>query len=395
MLGGLLTLTGVALGDALVNRTLAATRNLVFLLTAGGSCVVMSGLPEALWPGLDARWLMVLKAALGPLAGAMALYYLGNWLGGAREDGRVHQLTAWGGAVVGVGALTLAALATQVPPAGFHRLLLAAAVVNALPVLLALVAVKRAAHYGDPLAQRMLVAVACLAVMVTGLYLKGLQVDGVPLLGWALTAVVVVVYFLVSMALVLLRNQQNRRLARLSRLDSGVEPATGLATGARLLSQMEHVFWRTARQQGECTVVCLYLSNLYELNETAGANVDHQILQAMAARVRRAAGFRGLVGLYHPRCFVVVIATDRYNAPLADTLAHLNSKTHKPLSVLDSKRNYQVFTPQLGLGVVSVDPSVALPMEALNEAERLALASVSEASVHDAQGAPTQPQPLA
>lgn len=395
MLGGLLTLTGVALSDALINRTRAATRNLVFLLAAGSSCVVMSGLLETLWPVLDGRLLMVLKAGLGPLAGAMALYYLGNWLGGAREDARVHQLTAWGGAAVGVAALVLAALATQVDPARFRGLLIAAGVVNIVPVLLAVVAVKRAAHHGDPLAHRMLVAVASLLLMVCGLYLKGLQVEGVPLLAWVLTAVLVMTYFLMSTALVRLRNQQLRRLARLSRLDTGTEPATGLATGATLLSQMEHVFWRTARQQGECTVVCLYLSNLYELNDSAGVGVEHQILQTMAARVRRAAGFRGLVGLYHPRCFAVLISTDQYNAPLDETLDHLRRKTVKPLSVTASRDAYQTFTPRIGLGVVSVDPSQTLPMDALNEAERRALASVSEPDTPDPQGVPTQPMPLA
>ena len=88
----------------------------------------------------------------------------------------------------------------------------------------------------------------------------------------------------------LVRNRYNRRLARLSRLEAGAEPATGLPTGGTLLAEVEHVFWRTARRGGVCTVVCLHVSNLYELTDAPGQGAEHQILSTVAARVRRAAG---------------------------------------------------------------------------------------------------------
>ena len=136
-----MTLSAVALGDALVSRSLASVRNVLFLLIAGTSCVVMTGLPEVFFPALPERLLMVLKAGLGPLAGAMGLYYLSNWLGGVREDSLVHRFTVMGGAVLLLAALALAAVATRVPPARFPDLLALAAVVNMVPVLLAMLAV--------------------------------------------------------------------------------------------------------------------------------------------------------------------------------------------------------------------------------------------------------------
>jgi GGDEF domain-containing protein len=376
MLGSLLTLAGLALSDALISRTGAAVRNLAFVLLAGASSVLMSGLPEALFPGMAGRGLLVAKATVGSLSGAMALYFLGNWLGGVREDARVYQLTVWGAAAVALAAVVLGAVASQVALDHYQAVLLGAAIVNMVPVLMAVIAVRRAAQRGDPLAQWMLVAVACLAVMVSGLYLKGLGLPGLGLAAWLITALATVAFFLLACGLVLLRNHQNRQLARLSRLETGVEPATGLATGGTLLSKMEHVFWRTARQQGECTVICLYLSNLYELSDTLGPGVEHQILKTMAARVRRGAGFRGLVGLYHPRCFVVVVSADRHNPPLQETLDWLRSNTDKPLSVQNSRKGYALFKPLLGVGVVRVDPANALAMDVLNEAERRALALV-------------------
>lgn len=385
MLGGLLTLAALALGDVPGHRNLASVRNLVFVLVTGASCVVMSGLPEVLFPALPARLLMVLKAGLGPLAGAMALYYLGNWLGGAREDAQVHRLTAWGGAAVLVAALVLAVLGSLVAPDNFRTLLMAAAAVNMVPVLLALVAVIRSARRGDPLARWMVLAVACLAAMVIGMYLRGLEVPGFGLGTWLLTAVVTVTFFLISTVLVLLRNRASRQLARLSRLHRELEPATGLPTGSALLAQIEHAFWRTAHLHGECTVVCLLLSNLYELAESAGPGLEHQILVTMAARIRRAAGFRCVVGLYHPRCFVVVISSDKHDAPVADTIRRLRAVGNEPLTVVGEQQAQHSFRPHMGMGVVTHAPTHARPMDVLNDAERQALATVRGPAGHIAE----------
>jgi hypothetical protein len=100
MVGGLLTMVGLAASDVAISRNIAAVRALLFVLITGASCVVMTGLPEALLPDIPGRLLMVLKAGLGPLAGAIALVYLGIWLGGMREDVVVYRLTAWGGAAL-------------------------------------------------------------------------------------------------------------------------------------------------------------------------------------------------------------------------------------------------------------------------------------------------------
>ena len=393
MLGGLLTLAALAFADVLDSRTHGAVRNLLFVLVTGASCVVITGLPEVFFPALPERLMMVLKASLGPTAGAMALYFLGNWLGGVREDALMHRLTTWGAAVLLLASLSLAAIATRAPLAHFRALLMAAAVVNLIPVLLAFLAVMRATRLGDPLARWMLLAIGCLAVMTTGLYLRGLEVPGLGLGVWALTAAVTLVYFLMASVLGLLRNRHNRELARLSRLQQGADSATGLPTGSALLAQVEHAFWRTARRHGECTVICLYVSNLYELAETAGPGVEGQILITLAARIRRAAGFRCVVGLYHPRCFVVVTTADRHQPPVAEVLLHLRSAVSHPLTVMDEKKSRQLFRPRLGLGVVTLDPEGVNPMDVLNDAERHALAKVlmpSRLTENDIETVPMQ-----
>lgn len=177
-----MTLQALALADTLINRSRGSARNLVFVWLAGTSCLLMTGLPEVLFPDLPERLLMVLKASLGPLAGAIALYFLGNWLGGMWEGALVQRLTTWGGSAVLLAATLMAAAASQIDTAHFTSLLWLTAGVNMVPVLLAALAVWRAIQLGDPLARWMGLAIACLAMMVCGIYLRALQVPGFGLL---------------------------------------------------------------------------------------------------------------------------------------------------------------------------------------------------------------------
>lgn len=373
MLGGLLTLAVLALSDAIGNRSAGAMRNLFFVLIPGASCVVMTGMPEQLFPALSERTLMVLRASLGPAAGGIALQYLGRWLGGVRGDALVQRLTAWGGTAVAAAAVLLALVASQVEHDQFKPVLLSAAVINMLPVLLAMAALLRGARLGDPLAPWMLLAVVCLAAVVGGLYGHALLPGGLDLLAQLLIAMLTVAHFLMGSVLVLLRNRHDRRLARLSRIQIGADPATGLLTGSALLAEVEHVFWRTARQNSECTVVCLYVENLYELAETAGRCAELQIQTTLAARIRRAAGFRCVVGLYHPRCFVVVLSSDRFAAPASDMVDYLRVRLAEPITVQDEQQASQVFRPLVGVGAISNAPAEMKPVEVIHEAEREAM----------------------
>ncbi len=394
MLGGLLTLCAIALGDVFGGRTIGAVRNLLFVSITGTCCVVMTGLPEAFFPQLPERLMMVLKTSLGPMAGAMGFYYVGTWLGGAREDHLVHRMTALAGIVLICAAFALAVLASQIDVAHFRPLLMLAAVVNMVPVLLSLVASVRAARRGDPLARWMTLAIVCL-VATTGLhYLHALDVPGLGLGTWVFTAAVTVLFFLLSSMLALLRNRQNRTLARLSRLQQGADPATGLSTGSALIADVEHALWRAARLQFETSVVCLYVSNLYELTEDVGSSAEGQILVALAARIRRAAGFRCVVGLYHPRCFVVVLTMDPQQPPVRATAARLALTVSHPMVVLDETGERHPFRPCVSMGVVAVNPAGATPSDVINEAERQALAMAGRFTPESEHGIETQPARL-
>jgi diguanylate cyclase (GGDEF)-like protein len=187
-----------------------------------------------------------------------------------------------------------------------------------------------------------------------------------------------VVFFLVMVSLGIRRNRQIRRLERLAGLSQGLDPATGLPRGSVLLSKVDDAFWRSARLNASCTVVCLHLHNLYELSDAAGHMVDQQILSTMAARVRRAVGFRCVVGLYHPRCFVVVMSAVKQPKVMEKMSAHLRELMCQPLDVIGQKQSAHVFTPQVSVGLITVSAANAIPAQVIHEAEQIALSSERE-----------------
>lgn len=378
MLGGLLTLAGLAFADTVFSRSYSSFQNLLFMLITSAGCVLITGLPEALFPDIPEKPVMLFKITLGPLGGAIALHYLGLWLGGMREDVLVHRITAWGGATLFAATVSLALVALlnlDTLKQNFHDLLLIAAMVNMAAVVLALFATIRATLLGDPLAHWMTLSCFALAGTVAGLYLRGLNVPGFGLGTWMATVAFTLSYYISVSILIIVRTRQLRQLSRLSRLQFGADPSTNLHTGSVLLAEVEHAFWRTARLQSKSTVVCLNLNNLYQLGEVAGHGVEHQILVATAARIRRAVGFRCVVGMYHQRCFVVVISEKKHKV-LTATVNNLRALVSKPLSVVGANDSRHGFTPHLGVGMITIDPGKVSPMDALNEAERLALEAI-------------------
>ena len=381
MLGGLLTLVAAFVGDVLLNRNIASWRGLTFVVLTGGSSVLMSGLPEALFPELPRSLMQLVKSGLGPMSGALALFYLGLWLGPVQEDWVMRMAVQWGPPLLVVATLLLILVFLGRTNYDTMQLVAVTAPINALSIILATMASVRAARLGDPLARWMVMACGFLAVMVTGLYVRDLGLAQFGLVGHSFSAFCTVAFFLVVTAIGISRNRQTRQLRRLTGLATGVDAATGLPKGSVLLSKVDDAFWRSARLNRECTVMCLHLRNLYELADTAGHATDQQILSTLAIRMRRAVGFRNVVGLYHPRCFVVVISAVKQAEMVERFVLRLRHVIDKPLNVVGPDGGNYVFTPRYGLGLVTVAAASADPATIIDEAERLALATDPEDSL--------------
>ena len=382
MLGGLATLAAVALVFAILVRSAHALRYLAFVTLTGLSSLMRTGLLESLLPEIPVGMLSLLKVCAGPLSAALVIRYMSIWLGGPQVDPAVHRLAFWGSAAMLLAALILGVLVFVVRDDQFYRLLRASAIITAVAAVIGLASSLRAAGMGDPLAGWAALAAASLTVGLFGLYAHSVRLPGFGLGTWILTVSCMLVYFLVASVVAILRIRDSQRLDRLARLDAGADPATGLPTGSMLLADVEHAFWRARHFRKECTLVCLHVSNLYALGQAAGRGVEHQIQAALAARIRRAAGFRCIVGLYHPRCFVVVLATDRRQRAVEATITRLRLIVALPFTVVGRDGRRHEFEPHLGLGVVKPDLAQASPMDVINAAERQALG-------------PAEPQPQA
>ncbi len=408
MLGGLLTLGAAAAAEVILTRSAASWRSLGFMLLVGTSCVMVSGILEDLFPALPVLPQMVLLCGLGPLGGALSLHYLGQWLGTAAEDRWVYYCIHWGSFGLVLAAVGLTALAAMFDGPDPKPLLWLAAIVNGVSILLASFASLRAAMLGDVLARWMLLACAFLAVSIGGLFTHRLDHGNLPVWFLVATGFCTVSYFQVVVTLSIRRVRQQRRLERLSNLASGEDPATGLPRGSVLLAKVDDAFWRSERQRADCAVICVHLRNLYALGEDAGHGVDQQILAVMAARVRRAAGFRCIVGLYHPMCFVVVISAVRSPRIVQHTLERLNILLNRPMTLVDQQDQPHAYRPDFCIGVVNVAPGDAeKPGRVIDRAEQRALAHSSfglsdqqaaeeaRAAPDDAAAeAPTQAAPL-
>jgi diguanylate cyclase (GGDEF)-like protein len=373
MLGGFLTLAVVAVSDLLMNPTVGAWRALVFVVLTGWSCLIMSGLASELFPEIPALTMAVMKVSMAPLSGALALTYLSFWLGVKRDDRGVYLAVV----LVSLGLVLTSVVATACvlygDDPGSADPLMGAGVVSVLGALVGLWITLRAALLGDDLARWMVLACLFLVAMVVGMFGQALSPGALTWPLMALIAFCTLCHFLLVTALTVQRNRVNKQLIRQAKRAASTDQTTGLYTGSVLVSKVDDAFWRSTRLNRECAVVCLHLGNLYELGESAGHGVEQQILSAMTARIRRAVGFRYVVGLYHPRCFVVVISAVKKEQEVERLVLRLRTLLTKPLKVFGLKDARHTFQPRFGIGIANKTATQTDPTTVMDMAERRAL----------------------
>jgi GGDEF domain-containing protein len=345
------------------------------MAVTGASCVLLSGLPQDLHPDLPIIPVLILKSSLGPMSGAMVLMYLKQWLGVAAEDRYVYYAINWGSNTLFASALAIAMLCVVLGGTHATEIFMLAAALNGLAVVLATFTSVRAAQLGDQMARTMAFGCLFLAISLAGLLNHQLTPEGGNPYTWALTSFSTVMFFMVMVTLAISRNRQLRELQRLSHIALGVDPVTGLPRGSVLLSKVDDAFWRSNRLNTNSTVFCLNLRNLYELSDAVGPSVDLQILSAMAARIRRAVGFRCVVGLYHPRCFVIVMTAVKQPRVVHKMTVRLRELMCEPLTVVGANDSLHQFKPWFNVGAVTVSGANLVPAQVIDEAERIALAS--------------------
>ncbi len=379
MLGALLTFLGAALADAVRNPTTAAWRALCFILLTGGAAVVMSGWVEYVADIQNQALLLPAKVSLGPLSGALALLYLGIWFGKLAQDTFLDRLIHWGSMAQCLTAMALLLGVSLYPMHGIAFLKIAFGV-NLLSVLMALMAAARGVTIGDRLAMPMVIACSCLGVMVIGLYSKGLGLASSNVL-WALTALCATTYFLITTVLTIQRNRQRRLIVKMSEGIAKTDEITGLPVGGTLLSKIDDALWRSVRMQCECAVMAVWIDNLFVYNDAIDSSIEHEIRHVLAARIRRAMGFRHTLGLQQSRCFIAGISAIRHRKRVGDKVIDLALNLQSVMQVGVMLGQARVYEPKIGIGLVFVGLGhMTDPLSAMDQAQVLAKKALREPS---------------
>lgn len=368
----MLLLASAALSDVVRMRSVPAWRGLAFILISGASTIIMSGMPEHVLQIANPHTLLPFKMVLGPFSGALSLVYLGNWLGLTREERvtsmaiNISSMASW------VGGLLLLGLALTQTDISLNYLLAASGLVTMIAPIVSISACVRSALMGDTLAHWMALACCFSAVMVLGLYTKGLGIDAPPW-GWGIVATVTVAFFMITSALTIVRLQNERRLQRMARGNTGKDMVTGLAVGSVLMAQVDDAMWRSARMGRDGAVLAVWLNNLYDLNERGGQDAEHEIRNRLTATLRRAVGFKDVVGLTQTRCYIVVLSAIKDPAYVEKIANKILTMLPRPLRIGYKSDEVLVYTPEVSIGVLRI-PNAALgePLKAMDQAVRLA-----------------------
>jgi GGDEF domain-containing protein len=99
----------------------------------------------------------------------------------------------------------------------------------------------------------------------------------------------------------IMRNRQRRLIVRMSEGIAKTDEITGLPVGGTLLSKIDDALWRSVRIDAECAVMAVWIENLYLYNDVLDTSIEHEIRHVLAAKIRRAIGFRPVLGLQQSR----------------------------------------------------------------------------------------------
>ena len=378
MTGGLLTITLASLCDAALSRSAGAFMGFTFVALLTLYAVLLCGVLQFVFPTIPAWLADLLQVGLGPLCSTIALVYTGRWLSVKAEDEWITNIVAWGTGSMAIVTVVLSLFAAVATKGYMAPLLQASAGACLITVVLTGVCAWRASMLGDPLAKWIAPSAIALTVTISGLYTQAVHPGTLSLIEVAATAFAAVAYLLIIASLSIVRTRQVKQLERLAGLQMGADPVTGLATGSAFIAKVDDAFWRASRYGMACNVVCMHLHNLYELAEQAGHGVEQQIALAMSARIRRAVGFRCVVGLYHARCFIAVIQVPRQSSEqqIQSFVQRLHHIISKPVDVVGFAQSHHQFAPDWGVAVVSSDPNTNNSAEVLRQAEHSAMQAV-------------------
>ncbi len=374
--GAWLMLTTVAAIDAVRIMTLPAWRGVSFLVLIGISALLMTGLPEHMLDITDENFLLPAKMTLGPITGAVAVSYLGIWLGVTADNKGVGRVLFWTSVLTALSAMVVLVMHVAVSAWPVRQGLAISGTITLLSVIVSALVSARTAVLGDKLAWGMTLACLCMVMMVAGLYSKGMHLplgDAV----WALTAVAAVANFVMTTGLTFMRNLAQKKLQRIARDKTTYDLVTGLPIGSVLLSKVDDALWRGARVGNDSAVMAIWVDNLYAYHDQASTEIEQELRTRITAIVRQCVGFRNVVGLTQARCYVVAFSSVKDKLLLLRIAQRVLSSTRKPMKLGFLIGESYVYVPQVSVGIVHVPRAAqGQSLGVMDAAQRLAQQAV-------------------
>jgi GGDEF domain-containing protein len=366
-LGAIAAVALVRIVDLAVRPSASRAYSAAFHAMVFGFVAALSGLPEVVFPGLNADRLRVVQTLAGPLCVGISAFWISGWLNARHRERLMAQtlrLVALLAPLAGLAALALPAV---------HRLPAAAAVsLTASTVTLWLI--WRAAQQGDRLAP--LMALGCLLTLpaIAGLYATAMAWPTATLPWQALFALCAALSNALT-GLVLWRRDRHAWWLRQEFAAADLDPVTRLRTGVTLGQRLIRAQLRRRRTRREGAVLAVLIFNGAAVSAQAGPRAANEMFIALARRIQRQVGVVNSVGRYYDSCFICLVETIDAAAWLRTLALRLACALRRPLEVRTTAGQSLEIHPDVGVGVVHLNRTHEDLDDALYRAESMAAAA--------------------
>lgn len=354
--------------DLAVVRNASAAQGTAYHFTALLFVVLLSGIPQAVAPGIDGRALLIAQVLIGPLCSAMGNYWIRGWLAAHQRD-RVMEVCLRISAAI-TPALALVCLAL---PAG-QQLPAAGAICMTNSVLVLWLGV-RGFMLGDRLALGM--AIGCLLMLpaIAGLYAMAM---GLPGIGPGLQALFAISAAGCTMVIGMMLWQRNRHERRTRQEDAGpsqFDPVTKLYSGIALVRKLIKAQRRRRRTRRDGAVIAVMVFDIDRIAAQVGTIGLNEMFIQLATRIQRQVGVVNPVGRYYDRCFITLVETIHSPAWLRTLGLRVASSLRRPMEVTSLDGQRVELRADIGVGVVHLSRDHADVEDILHDAQRMAEAA--------------------
>ncbi|MBG9387751.1 diguanylate cyclase domain-containing protein [Caenimonas aquaedulcis] len=359
----------LCLVDLAMVATLAAAQGAAYNLAALAFVLLLSGVPQAIFPAIRGPSLQVAQVLIGPLCVCLGNYWVRGWLA-ARERDRLMDMCLLGSAVFAPAAGLFALLALQ-PSQQLPAVAVVVLVNTGLVVWMSV----RAWLFGDRLALGIAIGSVLMLPAVGGLYAVALGIPGIGA-GWQAGVALFTVLCVAVIGMMLWkRNQHAQRSRGFEPVQSQYDPLTKLPGGQPFVRALVRAQERRRLTRRDRAVLAVIIFSPERIVSQAGVAGLNEVYLHIAQRLQRQVGIMNPVGRYWDRCFVALVETIHSPAALRTLGLRVASSLRHPMQVNALDGHSIQVKCEIGVGVVHMDRQPEAVEDLLHQSQRLAEAA--------------------